>query len=306
MGVHFTPEERSTLYRLWSDSTDDIILKTDCSGNILSASPGLERVPFAGINGLFGRHILDLVHPSRAAAVMAEHESAVAGRQDGNWVEFPARTTDRQERWFEIQSRCLIDDSGKVNGAVSLMRSIQERRVFEERLFVAAMTDHLTGLTNRSAFVSMLEHLVEARTGGSMAMFDIDHFRAINMRYGHAVGDKLLVAFAELVRTFAGNDDIISRIGGESFGILFPGTSMDHAETICSGIVSALAESSGASGVDCLPITVSAGLTMIGSSLDATIKAGELALTVAKAKGRNRLEVDSGIPAYFFGTAKAS
>ena len=107
MGVHFTPEEGSTLYRLWAENTNDIILKTDCSGNILSASPGLEQVPFADVNGLFGRHILDLVQPSRAAAVMAEHESAIAGRQDGNWVEFPARTTDRHERWFVLcHHRC--------------------------------------------------------------------------------------------------------------------------------------------------------------------------------------------------------
>ena len=297
MGVNFTSEEGRTLYRWWSENTNDIILKTDCSGNIVSASSGLERVPFASVNGLFGRHILDLVQPSRAAAVMAEHEAAVSGRQEGNWIEFPARTIDREERWFEIQSRCMIDDSGTINGAVSIMRCIQERRTFEERLFVAAMTDTLTGLTNRSAFVSMLQHLVEARIGGCLAMFDIDHFKAINMRYGHAVGDQLLVAFSELVRAFTRNDDIISRIGGESFGILLPGVSFDHAETICRGIVSALAETSGAAGADCLPITVSAGLTKIGTSLDDTIKAGELALTVAKAKGRNRLETDRAMTA---------
>lgn len=297
MRVNFTPEEGRALYRMWVENTNDIILKTDCSGWIVSASPGLERVPFASVNGLFGRHILDLVQPSRAAAVMAEHEAAISGRQDGNWVEFPARTADRQERWFEIQSRCVIDDSAAISGAVSIMRSIQERRTFEERLFVAAMTDTLTGLTNRSAFVSMLQHLVEARIGGCLAMFDIDHFKAINMRYGHAVGDQLLVAFSELVRAFTRSDDIISRIGGESFGILLPAAPFDHAETICRRIVSALSETSGAGGADCLPITVSAGLTKICASLDDTIRAGELALTVAKAKGRNRLELDRGLTA---------
>ena len=297
MGVNFTPEEGSTLYRLWAENTNDIILRTDCSGQIVSASPALERWPFAGVNGLFGRHILDLVHPSRGAAVMSEHEAAIAGRQDGGWVEFPARTSDHHERWFEIQSRCLIDDGGAIHGAVSIMRSIQERRTFEERLFVAAMTDTLTGLTNRSAFVSMLQHLVETQIDGWLAMFDIDHFKAINMRYGHAVGDQLLVAFSELVRAFTRSDDIISRIGGESFGILLPCAPFDHAEAIGRGIVAALAETSGVSGGDCLPITVSAGLARIGASLDQTIRAAELALTVAKAKGRNRLEVDRASPA---------
>lgn len=304
MGVNFTPEEGCALYRMWADNTDDIILKTDRSGNIVNASPALERWPFAGGNGLFGRHILDLVHPSRCAAVMAGHESAVAGRQDGGWIEFPARSAEGQERWFEIQSRCLIDESGEIQGAVSIVRSIQERRTFEERLFVAAMTDTLTGLTNRSAFVSMLEHLVEGQTGGCLAMFDIDHFKAINMRYGHTMGDQLLVAFAELVRAFAGKDDIISRIGGESFGILFANTAIEPAEAICRRIVGALGETGGASGGEGLPITVSAGLTRIASTLDDTIKAAELALTVAKAKGRNRLEVDRGLPVYLVRAAK--
>lgn len=298
MGVNFTPEEGCALYRLWADNTDDIILKTDCGGNIVSASPALERWPFASVNGLFGRHILDLVHPSRCAAVMAEHESAIAGRLDGGWIEFPARSADGEERWFEIQSRCLIDDSGAIQGAVSIVRSIQERRSFEERLFVAAMTDTLTGLTNRSAFVSMLRHLIEAHTGGCLAMFDIDHFKAVNMRFGHEVGDQLLIAFAEMVRAFTGNDDIISRIGGESFGILLPDAGIEPAAEMCRRIVVALEQSGCAAGTDSLSITVSAGLTRIAPTVDETIKAAELALTVAKAKGRNRLEVDRGVPVY--------
>ncbi|MDP3675422.1 MAG: sensor domain-containing diguanylate cyclase [Novosphingobium sp.] len=304
MGVNFTPEEGCVLYRLWADSTNDIILKTDCSGNIVNASPALERWPFASVNGLFGRHILDLVHPSRCAAVMAAHESVIAGRQDGGWIEFPARSVDGPERWFEIQLRCLIADGGAIQGAVSIVRSIQERRTFEERLFVAAMTDTLTGLTNRSAFVSMLQHLVEAKAGGCLAMFDIDHFKAINMRYGHTVGDQLLIAFSEFIRAFAGSGDIISRIGGESFGILFANTGIEPAEAICRRIVGALGETGGATGGEGLPITVSAGLTPIALSLDDTIKAAELALTVAKAKGRNRLEVDRGLPVYLVRATK--
>jgi diguanylate cyclase (GGDEF)-like protein/PAS domain S-box-containing protein len=304
MGVNFTPEEGCALYRLWADNTNDIILKTDCSGNIVGASPALDRWTFAGVDGLFGRHILDLVHPSRCAAVMAEHQAAIAGQQDGGWIEFPARSPDGQERWFEIQSRCLIDDAGEIHGAVSIVRSIQERRTFEDRLFVAAMTDTLTGLTNRSAFVSMLQHLIESQVGGCLAMFDIDHFKAINMRHGHAVGDKLLVAFSELVRAFTRSDDIISRIGGESFGILLPGSDIAHAEAICGRIVAALGETGCTSGAGGLPITVSAGLTRIAPTLDETIKAAELALTVAKAKGRNRLEVDRGLPVYLIRAAK--
>jgi GGDEF domain-containing protein len=80
------------------------------------------------------------------------------------------------------------------------MRSIDERRCLEEQLFTAAMTDPLTGLTNRQAFIAMLQHLVDQRIDGCLAVFDIDHFRAINMQYGQFAGDDVLVVFAELVR----------------------------------------------------------------------------------------------------------
>ena len=297
MGVNFTPQESSALYGLLAEDTGDIILKTDREAFIVHASPPVDRRGFPLADALFGPHLLDLVHSSAAGEIRAKHEAVINGRPDGTWVEFPAQSYGAQERWFEIQMRALTGDHGRIYGALSIMRSIEERRTFEERLFVAAMTDTLTGLTNRSAFVSMLQHLVESQIGGCLAMFDIDHFKAINMRYGHAVGDQLLVAFSELVRAFTRNDDIISRIGGESFGILLPCAPFDHAEAICRRVVTALAETSGVSGADCLPITVSAGLTRIGASLDETIKAAELALTVAKAKGRNRLELDRGRPA---------
>ena len=109
------------------------------------------------------------------------------------------------------------------------MRCIEERRSFESRLFAATMTDTLTGLTNRRAFVAMLRHLVAHGARGSVAMFDIDHFRALNLRHGQSAGDEVLAGFAQLLRTLTRPDDIISRVGGESFAVLMPDTTPEQA-----------------------------------------------------------------------------
>ena len=293
MGIEFTPQESSALYGLLAENTNDIILKTDRKGFILHASPAIRGLGFLLPNMLIGPHILDLVHPSWAAALRSAHDRIIGGRQDSACLQFPALTAaDDQEQWFEIQMRRLVDSHGQNYGTISMMRSIEERRTLEEQLFAAAMTDPLTRLTNRRAFISMLQHLVDNRIGGCLAIFNIDHFRAINMRYGQAVGDEVLVVFADMLRAMMRSEDIISRIGGESLGVLLPRAAPHQAETICRRIITSLSGMRRTAARDRLSITVSAGIAQIGDCLDNTIKRAELALFLAKTNGRNRLEMD--------------
>jgi diguanylate cyclase (GGDEF)-like protein/PAS domain S-box-containing protein len=297
MAVNFAPGESFALFRLLADNATDVLLKTDRAGFILRALPALEHLGVRLPGGPIGRHILDMVHPDYAAAVRAAHDGAIAQSRDSAWVEFPASTEGARERWFALRTRPLQGLDGAPDGAVSIVRSISERRSFEERLFAAAMTDPLTGLTNRSAFVAMLQHLTDAKSQGCLALFDIDHMRAINLRHGHSTGDAVLAAFADLLRAIAGKDDILSRIGGESFGVLLPGARVDHGEAICESVLIAWAEAGRDVASGDLAITASAGLAPIADSLDATMKAAELALTLAKARGRNRVELGETRPA---------
>jgi diguanylate cyclase (GGDEF)-like protein/PAS domain S-box-containing protein len=294
MGLKFTLKESSALYGLLAEGTSDIILKTDREGFIVHASSAIERLGLLSQGMLIGPHLLDLVHPSRASVIKAEHDAAINGNHSGRWVEFPARVSGRRERWFEIQMRSLANDAGEVYGALAVMRSIEERRAFEDKLFNAAMTDPLTGLTNRPAFITMLQHLIEQEVGGCLALFDIDHFKAINMKYGQSVGDEVLVVFSDFLRTLTRSSDIISRVSGESLGILLPRAAPDLAEEICQRIIATLSEIRRSAGTDALTITVSGGVARIGESVDSTIRRAEMALFFAKTKGRNRLEMEKG------------
>lgn len=293
MGVNFTPQENCVVFALLEENETDILIKTDRDGYIVQAAPTLDRIGLTLAGGPIGRHLLDFVDPSGAEAVRRAHSAAIAGRPGGSRVEFPARADDGHCRWFELRTRRLADDTDRIYGAVSIMRCIDERRSFESRLFAATMTDTLTGLTNRRAFVAMLRHLASHDACGSVAMFDIDHFKALNLRHGQAAGDEMLIGFAQLLRTLTRSEDILSRIGGESFAVLMPDTTPDQAADVCRRIVRTLAEIAGATDAVEARITASAGVARIGASLDETIKGAELALTIAKAKGRNRVEVCS-------------
>ena len=292
MDMDFTIKESSALYGLLAETTSDVILKTDLAGNIVHASPSLERLGFRVPNMLIGPRLLDLVAPEAREEVERTHADAIAGLGDEHWVEFPAITTDSRQRWFEIRTRALKDESGKAYGALSIMRSIDERRDLEAQLFAATYTDPLTKLTNRAAFISMLEHMVDKEMDGCLAMFSIDFFRTINMKFGQTTGDEVLVVFADLLREMLRADDIISRIGSERFAVLLPRTTPQQAEAICSRVIATLAELRQKVGESRFAITASAGVACIGESLDSTIERAEMALFVAKAKGRNRLEME--------------
>ena len=299
MGVQFTSQESSALFHLLAETTD-IILKTDRNGFILHASSAIERLglwPALLPDTLVHPHLLDLVDAGHAAAVRAGHEAVIAGRADGGWTEFAASAGNARQRWFEIQMRALADESGGIYGAVSLMRSIEERRSLEDKLFAAELTDPLTGLTNRKAFLSMLQHMVDEGMDGALAIFDIDSFRAINMRHGHSFGDEVLVVFADLLLTMMRASDIISRIGGGSIAVLLPHATPARAHAICARVLDDLSEIRQVTSSGNFALSASAGIAGIGGSPDNTIKRAELALFFAKSRGRNRLETEDSAKA---------
>lgn len=298
MGMNFTFQESSVLYGMLAESTTDVILKTDPKGFIVHATAGISElgVEPAGREdaALVGPHLLDIVAPEAKQQIARAHARAMAG-EDVDWIEFPALTRDERKRWFEIRLRALLRHDGAPYGALGVMRNVDELRSLGERLFTATYTDPLTGLTNRTAFISMLEHMLEARMDGCLGLFSIDFFRTINMQYGQSVGDEVLAVFADLLRELLRTEDIISRIGSERFAVILPRVTAAEAEGICRRVVTTLAELKQTVGASHFAMTVSASVASIGGSLDSTIERAEMALFVAKAKGRNRLEMEKSV-----------
>jgi diguanylate cyclase (GGDEF)-like protein len=292
MGVQFTPRERTAMQALVAENVRDILLKTDAQGTIVEAGLVNDRVFDPLPVRLVRRSLCEVVHPQWAQTVMTDHAAALAGREERIRLEFPLQIDGLRDGWYELRLSRLADDRGRAYGTVGILRSIEERRSLEDKLFAASLTDPLTGLSNRQAFVAMVQHLIERRARGSLALFAIDHLKQINMRYGQAVGDEVLVVFADLVRTVMRSQDIVSRIGGETLAVLLPGCDPARAEAPCRRVVETLGQGCGDPLSGGFSVTASAGLARIEGSLDHTLKRAELALFHARAKGRNRLEID--------------
>jgi diguanylate cyclase (GGDEF)-like protein len=163
-----------------------------------------------------------------------------------------------------------------------------------------ASHDQLTGTYARGAFLDRLEAELKRcrRTGRppALLMCDLDNFKSINDRYGHAMGDKVIVDFTQRTRELLRGHDALGRYGGEEFIVLLPETSIEQAHEaalrICGNIAAA-------SSPDLPRYTVSIGVAAAGDggmTLDGLLSRTDDALYLAKANGRNRVELAGAVP----------
>jgi diguanylate cyclase (GGDEF)-like protein len=162
-----------------------------------------------------------------------------------------------------------------------------------------ANTDELTGLRNRRSFSRLAEReFRSARLTGqhlSLLMIDIDHFKAVNDRFGHVKGDQTLFAVAERITAAIRGSDIAARYGGEEFAILLPRTTSSVARAVADRIRSIIADAPLCGSIMC---TVSIGVAAISARVEKwsdLVARADAALYDAKREGRNRVvRPDSG------------
>jgi len=165
-----------------------------------------------------------------------------------------------------------------------------------EQLEKLATSDSLTGLYNRRHFLVCAEaewsRFQRYYRPVSVLMLDIDHFKSVNDRYGHAVGDEAIRAVANACLACKRKPDIVGRIGGEEFAVLLPETALPNAAIVADRIHKTIAETTLTSHRANFKVTASIGIAeaSVGmSDFDALMKAADKALYQAKANGRNRI-----------------
>ncbi|MDD0974471.1 sensor domain-containing diguanylate cyclase [Pseudomonas fontis] len=155
-------------------------------------------------------------------------------------------------------------------------------------------TDELTGLFNRRHFLRLAGRELETMHMGvrhGLALIDLDHFKRINDVYGHAAGDQVLQAFAQVAQGCLDENAVLARYGGEEFVLLMPDCSADALVECCERIRLAFAGTQpSAVGLRVSALSLSAGMTLLteGDDLDAALHRADEALYRAKRSGRDR------------------
>ena len=174
-----------------------------------------------------------------------------------------------------------------------LMRDLTLARSELSRI---SRTDQLTGLLNRRGFdetaALTLRSAFAANLPAVVFMCDVDRFKSINDRFGHAFGDKVLVEIADVLRTFAGKDGVlVGRHGGEEFAALMIGISHEEAAQYAEDIRRACAAREISVDENSTRVTISIGFTVARDELDLStiMRVADRALYIAKHGGRNRV-----------------
>jgi diguanylate cyclase (GGDEF)-like protein len=166
-----------------------------------------------------------------------------------------------------------------------------------EREAIFARMDYLSGLQNRRAFYETLQHFValgrRSNANISLLICDIDHFKAVNDRFGHGVGDEAIKAVADAIQAVVRKSDFAARWGGEEFIIGMPNTNNDGAAALAERLRVAVANISLPSTAGPVRFTVSVGVAVMDEAedIDQCIQRADGALYRAKNLGRDRVRV---------------
>ncbi len=208
--------------------------------------------------------------------------------------EMTNRKKDGSLYWEQQTIAPVRDGRGRITHFVAVKEDVTERKRTEQELKRLATTDPLTGLFNRRHFFRHAEvlfrqaNLLSAPL--SVVMVDLDHFKSINDRYGHGVGDEVLREAAARLRRVLRADDLIARYGGEEFALLLPRTPCAAALQVAERLRRALSDRPIPTSAGELSVTASFGVACLDEtvdSLDTLLLHADQALYAAKGAGRN-------------------
>lgn len=281
-------EER---FRMLADHSTDVLLHLSPTGRIRFISSSIRQ--FGGIESaaVIGQRSTSLVAREDRELVRDSLRRVVEAK--GEVLSYRYRAFDQSPdvtRWFESHSRALLDEQGRVEGILVIAREITEQVEREQVLVTAALTDPLTRLPNRRALLNFARRHSTGEDEASIAILDLDHFKRINDQFGHAAGDEILRGFAEAACRVVRQHDVVGRLGGEEFGIVFPRTARGQALQICERLRQEVARSTLSETFPEIRITVSGGVAgLSGRSVEDALSFADEALYEAKESGRDRL-----------------
>ena len=277
------PREVAPLFKLRADANA-------ARGNLAAAYQDL---------GEYMRRYTHTTETRRLRQVAALHARFEIDREIDRNATLQRQLDESEQRRSELQRRTwLAITSGSLAVALLTAMLIGARR-HRRQLATLANVDSLTGLPNRRHTVQLagaaLEQSIRAGEPLTIALIDIDHFKSINDRCGHAGGDEVLREFARLTRATLRATDTFGRWGGEEFLVVMAGSTLDVALAVVERVRAIALTIQVPGGGEPIRVSVSAGLAVSESgqhSLEALVARADIALYRAKHDGRNIVRID--------------
>ena len=296
-------ERSEARFRSLVQNASDVIAVAAPDTTLMYESPAAERILGRDGDSLRNAKLADLIHEDDLAAFLAFTRSLMTGgtataaearfrRQDGSWRHLEIVGSDQRH-------------NPAIGGLVFNMRDATERKALEEELRRQAFHARWKGSPTGALWAARLEHALGrgVRTGSSLGVLflDLDKFKAVNDRLGHPAGDRLLEHAGRRLLECVRAGDTVARFGGDEFAILLEDlTSVETAVETANRVLRTLREPLQIDGSEISP-RASIGIAFADSrdtSADILLRNADIALYVAKDRGRDRLEIyDEGMHA---------
>lgn len=273
-----------------------IYTTTDLRGIIKKVSPAFCKRSGYGSEELVGRSHSLLRSPDTHDGIYDELWQTI--EDDKTWSgEIKNIAKNGQPYWIRCMINPLFCESGKKVGYIAVRDNITREKEIEAH----ALTDEVTQIYNRRKInkdiAVALERHQRYDAPCSLVLLDIDRFKSFNDRYGHLIGDEILIQISAFINTNTRSSDVFARWGGDEFALLLPDVSTLKAAKMCEKLRESVAEKACSTLQECFNISehisCSFGVTSIqkGDNMDSLLGRTDRALYLAKENGRNRVEI---------------
>ncbi len=287
-------------HRVILDNLATAVLELDSHGCVVFANETWSQLTGMSFQQSLGKELLDFVYPdsnSSVNVIKRALKNLRSGQGFSLHIEFKLRDRFNHGSWVEARLNTIRRGSSQMAITVAI-DDISARKRAEQRLEHLAIHDSLTGLYNRHYFDTELMQVAalarRSKINHALLYINLDHFKAINDTLGHHRGDFVLKEASERLHRMLRDSDRLCRIGGDEFAVLLSNTELDQAREIAGGLCEMMASEQFIFGGQVLKVSCSIGISLIdgrGSKPQDYLQQADIALYVAKRRGRNRVHV---------------
>lgn len=275
----------------------DAVIVTDRAGSVCDLNSAAERLFGVTRDDSIGIALSEILEDDTGSGQL----DGVDGRfhREGRWhAQSRTRQEDGHGAQVEVRMVPLFDEAGGHDGAICICRDITLRVRQEAELARLAHTDQLTGLPNRALFGDRLRNMLahSRRTGQRLGLLfiDLDGFKAVNDKAGHAAGDEILRVVAQRLGRVLRENDTLARWGGDEFTVVLDDIqTRKNAEFVATKLLETMVWPVAVAGQR-FRLGISIGIALSpdhGQTLESLLQAADRAMYQAKAGGRQRFEV---------------